>query len=61
MLDHLGTWAADPRYAERLGVSRSEAVRTAVSIWCAGALVRGPPLRAVPGPGAPRGASPGSP
>ena len=40
MLDHLVTWAADPRYAERLGVSRSEAVRTGVSIWGAGALVR---------------------
>jgi AcrR family transcriptional regulator len=38
MLDHLVTWAADPRYAERLGVSRSEAVRTAVSIWGSGAL-----------------------
>lgn len=38
MLDHLVTWAADPRYAERLGVARSEAVRTAVSIWGGGAL-----------------------
>jgi AcrR family transcriptional regulator len=47
MLDHLVTWAADPRYAERLGVSRSEAVRTAVSIWSNGALERAT-LRAVP-------------
>lgn len=38
MLDHLVTWAADPRHAERLGVARSEAVRTAVSIWGGGAL-----------------------
>lgn len=38
MLDHLVTWAADPRNAERLGVARSEAVRTAVSIWGGGAL-----------------------
>jgi len=55
LLDHLATWAADPRYAERLGVSRREAVRTAVSIWCGGALRPGPRLRAVPGPtGRPR-------
>jgi AcrR family transcriptional regulator len=53
MLDHLTTWAADPRNAERLGVSRSEAVRIAVSIWCGGALLR-PTLRAVPPPGARR-------
>jgi len=39
MLDHLVTEAADPRYAERLGVSRREAVRTAVSIWGGGALL----------------------
>ena len=49
MLDHLVTEAADPRYAERLGVSRREAVRTAVSIWGLGAL-EGPKLRAVPLP-----------
>ncbi|HEX5067308.1 MAG TPA: TetR/AcrR family transcriptional regulator [Myxococcota bacterium] len=47
MLDHLVRWAADPRSAERLGVSRSEAVRTAVSLWGEGALQRGPKLRAV--------------
>ena len=49
MLDHLVTEAADPRYAERLGVSRREAVRTAVSIWGLGAL-EGPKLRAAPPP-----------
>jgi AcrR family transcriptional regulator len=38
MLDHLVTWAADPRTAERLGVARGEAVRTAVSVWGGGAL-----------------------
>ena len=48
MLDRLVTWAADPRYAERLGVSRAEAVRTAVSIWAGGAMLRQPKLRAVP-------------
>ena len=54
MLDHLVTHAADPSYAEHLGVSRREAVRTAVSIWGDGALLRGPKLRAVPAPSAPR-------
>ena len=48
MLDHLVTWAADPRSAERLGVSRREAVRTAVSLWGDGALQHAPRLRAVP-------------
>jgi len=38
MLDHLVTDAADPRNAERLGVSRREAVRTAVLVWSRGAL-----------------------
>lgn len=38
MLDHLVTWAADPRQAEQLGVTRSEAVRTAVLLWGGGAL-----------------------
>jgi len=54
MLDHLVTWAADPHYAERLGVSRREAVRTAVSIWGGGALLQPPKLRAVAAPRAPR-------
>ena len=54
MLDYLVTHAADPRYAERLGVSRREAVRTAVAIWGDGALLQGPKLRAVTAPGAPR-------
>ena len=54
MLDHLVTEAADPRFAERLGVSRREAVRTAVSIWGGGALLQPPKLRAVSAPEAPR-------
>lgn len=49
MLDYLVTEAADPRFVERLGVSRREAVHTAVSIWGGGALQQGPRLRAVPG------------
>lgn len=54
MLDYLVTYVADPRSAERLGVSRREAVRTAVSIWGRGALLQGPKLRAVPSAGGPR-------
>jgi AcrR family transcriptional regulator len=46
MLDHLVMWASDPRNAERLGVSRHEAVRSAVSIWGSGALQK-TKLRAV--------------
>jgi len=51
MLDHLVTQAADPSYAEHLGVSRREAVRSAVSIWGGGALLQRPKLRSVPSPG----------
>ena len=54
MLDYLVTHVADPRHAERLGVSRREAVRTAVSIWAGGALPQGQRPRALPAPGAPR-------
>jgi AcrR family transcriptional regulator len=45
MLDRLVTEAADPRWAERLGVSRREAVHTAVSIWCGGAFAPEPRSR----------------
>jgi AcrR family transcriptional regulator len=45
MLDYLVTHVADPRYAEHLGVSRREAVRTAVSIWGDGALRQRTKLR----------------
>jgi hypothetical protein len=45
MLDFLVTHVADPRQAERLGVSRREAVRTAVSIWGDGALRQRTKLR----------------
>jgi AcrR family transcriptional regulator len=54
MLDYLVTHVANPRHAERLGVSRREAVRTAVSIWSGGAFRERPRLRAVTGAGAPR-------
>src|SRR5262245_60470654 len=46
ILDHLVMWASDPRTAEQLGVSRHEAVRSAVSIWGSGALQKAK-LRAV--------------
>ena len=54
MLDHLVTWAADPRNAERLGVSRREAVHTAVSLWGDGALQRPARLRVLKAQGPPR-------
>jgi AcrR family transcriptional regulator len=46
MLDWLVTRVADPRHAERLGVSRREAVRTAVSIWSGGAMADAAAFRA---------------
>ena len=49
MLDYLVTHVADPRNAERLGISRREAVRTAVSIWGGGAFRQRAKLRAVAG------------
>jgi len=54
MLDDLVTRVADPRQAERLGVSRREAVRTAVAIWGGGAFLQRPKLRPVPSGGTPR-------
>lgn len=50
MLDYLVTHVADPRNAERLGISRREAVRTALSIWGGGALRQRATLRAVSRP-----------
>lgn len=54
MLDYLVTNAADPRSAERLGVSRRAVVRSSVSIWGSGALQQAPKLRTVPTTGASR-------
>jgi hypothetical protein len=48
MLDNLVMQASDARFAERLGISRREAVRTAVLIWGRGALVGPVSLRALP-------------
>jgi AcrR family transcriptional regulator len=55
MLDNLVTQAADPRFAEQIGISRREAVRTAISLWGGGALVRRAKLRALPAAKPPRG------
>ena len=40
MLDQLVLHAANPRFAEQLGITRREAVRTAVSLWGGGALIQ---------------------
>src|SRR5262245_27451019 len=45
ILDNLAMQASDPRFVERLGVSRREAVRTAVSVWGGGALLQRAKLR----------------
>jgi hypothetical protein len=41
MLDQIVLQASDTPFAERLGISRREAVRTAVLVWGGGALVEG--------------------
>jgi AcrR family transcriptional regulator len=48
ILDNLAMQASDPRFVERLGISRREAVRTAVSVWGGGALLQRAKLRPVP-------------
>jgi AcrR family transcriptional regulator len=40
LLNKIFTIVLDPEFADRLHVSRREALRTAVSIWAGGALVR---------------------
>jgi len=47
MLDELVVRAADPRYADMLGLSRRETVRAALSIWGGGALRQRTKLRSV--------------
>jgi AcrR family transcriptional regulator len=46
MLDHLVMQAADPGFVESLGISRREAVRSALAIWAGGALRQRATLRA---------------
>jgi AcrR family transcriptional regulator len=50
ILDNLAMQASDPRFVERLGISRREAVRTAVSVWGGGALLQRAKLRPLPAP-----------
>ncbi|HYD48098.1 MAG TPA: hypothetical protein VEB21_07120 [Terriglobales bacterium] len=38
LLDRMVLTASDPRFSSRAGVSRREAVRTAVMVWGVGAL-----------------------
>ncbi|GAG09039.1 unnamed protein product, partial [marine sediment metagenome] len=38
---------ADPRFADRMGTSRSDAIQTAVSVWASGAVVREGRLRSI--------------
>ena len=54
ILDNLAMQASDPRFVERLGISRREAVRTAVSVWGGGALLQRAKLRPLPSDRPPR-------
>jgi AcrR family transcriptional regulator len=53
LLDQMVMRASDPRFAEQLGISRREAVRTAVSLWGGGALLQRTKLRELRPPDAP--------
>lgn len=53
MLDLLVTQVASPRFAEKLGIARRDAVRAAISLWGGGALRERARLRPLPSP--PRG------
>lgn len=48
MLDYLVMQAIEPRFVNRLGISRREAVRAALSVWGGGALVKRAKLRSAP-------------
>lgn len=47
MLDTLVMRSADPRFTERFGISRREAVRSALSVWGGGALKKRAKLRSI--------------
>jgi hypothetical protein len=49
VLDLIFTAVLDPEFADRLRVSRHDAIRMAVSIWAGGALERRGKLRAIRG------------
>jgi hypothetical protein len=48
LLNTVFTTVLEPEFAERLHISRREALRTAVMIWAGGAIGRGTKLRSVP-------------
>lgn len=49
LLNRIFSLVQDPDFADRLNVSRREALRGAVAIWAGGALTRGGKLRAING------------
>jgi AcrR family transcriptional regulator len=49
LLNRIFSLVQDPEFADRLNVSRREALRGAVAIWAGGALTRGGKLRAING------------
>lgn len=51
LLDRIFALVLDPQFADRLSVSRREAIRGAVSIWASGALARRGELRSLRGGG----------
>jgi AcrR family transcriptional regulator len=48
ILDLILARVADPKFSDRTGTSRSEAIQTAVSVWASGALGQEGQLRAIP-------------
>jgi AcrR family transcriptional regulator len=55
VLDLMIARAPDPRICDRLGISRQEAIRTALRIWAQGALKNQGRLAVLGGPGSTRG------
>jgi AcrR family transcriptional regulator len=45
MLDYMVMQAIEPRFVDRIGISRREAVRAALSVWSGGALLKRAKLR----------------
>lgn len=58
MLDLLVVQVANPRFVERLGISRRDAVRSAISLWGGGALRERARLRPLPRPAGGAGPQP---
>jgi len=48
MLDYLVLQAIEPRFVDRIGISRREAVRAALAVWGGGALLKRAKLRSEP-------------